>query len=537
MATKYTSKLQSLRSAEQYVDGFSGTSPEIQYIFIGNSIAYSNEASPPQIVESISENTNVDDSIIAGKRVLASDVNLVIPRVNWTADTKYRQFDDRVSIDDSISGVDSQNLKPMYVMTSDNNVYKCLSNNSNSAGQSPDSTVEPTGDYTTSNGVIATADGYIWKYMYQVRSGNKFLNSSHIPVPTRNVNATETDTTFNLDTTGVVEGELTTIVVTDGGTGYRNFSNVTVDAFEDGQTVIGLSSTIIDNTSLTAAGIAAANMSVSGTGIASNALISSVDSTNATITLTEATTANGGDTGNNLTITTRVFIDGDGSDAAANVTLTDGAITKVTVDTIGTGYEKANALIFGTGSGVVTRSVLAPKFGHAHHIGKDLAANSVMVATKIGDIDSTENGVVPLGIDFRQIGLLRNPHKYGESSAANNSTANTVISQVHRVTVSTGSSYQEDEFVYQGASNTVFSTSARVHRVVSSSIIELTDVVGTLLIATDLVGDTSGASRTITSITTPEFEPRSADILYVENITPVTRVDGQAEDIRLVLQF
>ena len=48
---------------------------------------------------------------------------------------------------------------------------------------------------------------------------------------------------------------------------------------------------------------------------------------------------------------------------------------------------------------------------------------------------------------------------------------------------------------------------------------------------------TSGASRTITSITTPEFEPRSADILYVENITPVTRVDGQAEDIRLVLQF
>ena len=160
-----------------------------------------------------------------------------------------------------------------------------------------------------------------------------------------------------------------------------------------------------------------------------------------------------------------------------------------------------------------------------------------MVATKIGDIDSTENGVVPLGIDFRQIGLLRNPHKYGEASAANNSTANTVISQVHRVTVSTGLSYQEDEFVYQGSSNTVFSTSAKVHRVVSSSIIELIDVVGSLSIATDLVGDTSGASRTITSITNPEFEPRSADILYVENITPVTRVDGQAEDIKLVLQF
>jgi len=174
MATKYTSKLQSLKSAEQYVSGFAGDDPEIQYIFIGNSIPYSDEASPPDITESVDENEGVDNSIIAAKRVLASDVNLVIPRVDWTSSTKYRQFDDKVSVDNSISGITSQNLKPMYVMTSDNNVYKCLSNNSNSAGQSPDSTVEPTGDYTTSNGVISTADGYIWKYMYKVRSGNKF---------------------------------------------------------------------------------------------------------------------------------------------------------------------------------------------------------------------------------------------------------------------------------------------------------------------------------------------------------------------------
>ena len=136
MATKYTSKLQSLKSAEQYVSGFAGADPEIQYIFIGNSIPYSDEASPPNITESVDENTNVDNSIIAAKRVLASDVNLVIPKVDWTKNTKYRQFDDKVSIDDSISGVTSQNLKPMYVITTDRNVYKCLSNNSNSGSSS-----------------------------------------------------------------------------------------------------------------------------------------------------------------------------------------------------------------------------------------------------------------------------------------------------------------------------------------------------------------------------------------------------------------
>ena len=137
----------------------------------------------------------------------ASDVNLVIPRVNWETNKKYRQFDPDVSIEDSITGNTSQSLKPLYVFTSTRNVYKCLSNN-----ESSNSTVEPSGDYTTSNGVIETGDGYIWKYMYNIRSGNKFINSTHLPVPTRNNESTETDTAFNLDPS--VRQELTTIIMT-----------------------------------------------------------------------------------------------------------------------------------------------------------------------------------------------------------------------------------------------------------------------------------------------------------------------------------
>ena len=229
MATKYTSKLQSLKSAEQYIEGFSGDSPEIQYIFIGNSIAYSNEASVPSIVESVSQNDLAFDNMIAAKRVRASDVNLVIPRVNWEANKKYRQFDGQISIEDSITGNTSQNLKPMYVMNSAKNVYKCLSNN-----ESALSTEEPTGDYTTSSGIIRKdSDGYIWKYMYNVRAENKFLNATHMPVPTRNNQSSEVDTVFNLSPAGVVNGELTTVIMTNGGSGYRNFSNVKVLSFGD----------------------------------------------------------------------------------------------------------------------------------------------------------------------------------------------------------------------------------------------------------------------------------------------------------------
>ena len=36
---------------------------------------------------------------------------------------------------------------------------------------------------------------------------------------------------------------------------------------------------------------------------------------------------------------------------------------------------------------------------------------------------------------------------------------------------------------------------------------------------------------------TPEFEPYTGDILYAENIQPTQRTEGQAENIRLVINF
>ena len=535
MATKYTSKLQSLKSAEQYIEGFSGDSPEIQYIFIGNSIAYSNEASVPSIVESVSQNDLAFDNMIAAKRVRASDVNLVIPRVNWEANKKYRQFDGQISIEDSITGNTSQNLKPMYVMNSAKNVYKCLSNN-----ESALSTVEPTGDYTTSSGIIRKdSDGYIWKYMYNVRAENKFLNATHMPVPTRNNQSSEVDTVFNLSPAGVVNGELTTVIMTNGGSGYRNFSNVKVLSFGSANTILEVTSSFLSNVgNLAVSGVAAANMSISGTGIADDTVVSSVDNLNNRITISKETTDSGGGDLNSLTISTRVIIDGDGAGALASaLPNSTGAIVSCNVTTIGTNYEKANARIFGTGTNANTRVLLAPKFGHAFNLAKDLVANSAMVTTKIGDIDSTEGGLIPTSITFRQIGLLRNPFKFGESTALTNSTANDVIKQVTTLSLSAGPDYTQGEVAFQGASVTNFTASARVHRVVTASQIELIDVHGSILPGVTLIGNDSGTSRTVTAITNPEFEPHSADMLHVENILPVTRVDGQAEDVRLILQF
>jgi len=540
MATKYTSKLQSLKSAEQYIAGLDGDTPDIQYIFIGKTDAFNDTDTPNDIAESVDVDNRTFRDMIAAKRINAGDVNLVIPRVNWTANMIYRQFDPQQLSSELITSNTSQNLEPMYVMTSDRNVYKCLSNNAGAV-----SITEPTGDYTTTSGVISndvdTGDGYIWKYMYNVRAANKFLNTSYMPVPTRNNDSTETDTVFNLNNDGVVEGELTTIVVVDGGSNYRNFTNVRVEAFETGNTTFTVNSAFLSTnmSNITVDDIASQNMSITGTGIAADTVISSVDDINNKITISKPAASNGGgvDVANNLSITTRVFVDGDGSDALANATVINGVVTKISVDTIGTGYEKCNALVFGTGTGVDSRVIIAPKFGHAFNLGKDLVANSVMATAKLGLIDSTENGLIATGVEFRQVGLFRNPYKYGQNTAVTTSTANDLISQVTTLQLSSGLNYVDGEKVFQGSSSNVNFAQAVVHRTKTATEIEVTGVDGAFRSGVILEGTVSGASRIVTNITTPEFEPDAADILYVENVDPVTRVDGQAEDIRLVLQF
>lgn len=507
----------------------------VLYVSIGNHVPYANESSPDSIVDTIETEKEVWDNIFAAKRVTGNDVELVIPRVNWTANTKYRQYDDTIQISDLVSENTSQNLKPMYVITSDRNVYKCLSNNA-----SANSTVEPSGDYTTSNGNIATADGFIWKYMYNVKPSNRFLNSSWVPAPTSTAALD-----YGVNDTGVVDGELTTIVVTANGSNYRQATNLRFDSFSSGQTTIRLA-----NSSLTL-GIFSidtlanlTNLSISGTGIASGTYISSISNTTGVITLSTATSASGGNA-NNITISTRVYIDGDGTGAVAAATLSNTSsgvsaananVSKITVTTIGTGYSRANAFIYGSGSSANARVIISPKYGHAFNPARELVANSAMLAVRIGEIDSTEGGLISVDTSFRQVALFRSPHKYGLRSPVNTSNANTTIAQTTDLGVVAGLSYTLDEYVYQGSSASNATAYGYINSQ-SSNEVRLTRVTGTFSAGLPLVGATSGVSRTVTTVTNPEFQPYTGDILYVDNAVKTDRADGQAENIKLVIRF
>ena len=117
-------------------------------------------------------------------------------------------------------------------MTTNRNVYICLSNNS-----SANSTVEPSGKNLSANGNIQTADGYLWKYLYNIKPTNKFLSNTWIPVPTSTAK-------LDYDTTSIiaVDGELCHLILTSNGSGYVH-SNIFVTSFTTGCTILTVANT------------------------------------------------------------------------------------------------------------------------------------------------------------------------------------------------------------------------------------------------------------------------------------------------------
>jgi hypothetical protein len=524
--TSATSKKLAYTAAVQFKESFYEPSPTVGYVFIGNHLPYTNENTAPTIIDSIGTEKSTWDNMIAAKKITGNDVEFVIPRISWTTSTNYKQYDDVVPFEQLLTGSTSPSVRPMYVMTSARNVYKCLSNNA-----SANSTVEPTGDYTSSNGNIATSDGYIWKYMFSVQPSNKFLTSQWIPVPT---STRQID--YGVNSIGVVDGELTTIVVTNTGSGYRESIISIPSVFPSSCTILTVSGADINTGNVSAL---SANMSISGVGITPDTYISSVDIPNARITLSTPTTAagGGGTLANQLSLTTRIYVDGDGTSIAATpVVNAAGYVTKVSVSTIGRGYSRANAYVYGTGSSAALRCILDSKYGHAYNPAKELGANNVMVAVKIGEIDSTENGKIPATTTFRQYGIFVDPHKYTDANVVTQANANSVVSLTSNIKVSGVTAYTLDEFVYQGASP---ATATAYGFVVDqdSEWIKLTNVKGSFTLGSTLEGSISGASRSIVSTGTPEFQPYSGDILYTENAVKTTRADGQAENIRLIVRF
>ena len=251
-------------NAQQFVESFSESANTVYYMGLGRPQAYATstrgdsrtenegtDTTPLTPVDSIGDEFYYFDDLLAAKRITSSDVSFAIPRRNWTTGTVYdyyrHDYGNRITgtttTQSANSGATNLFDATFYVLNSNNNVYKCLDNNSNA-----NSTVEPTG---TSTSILTTGDGYKWKYMYSLSASQQvnFLSTDFMAVATDStVSAAATDGAVNIvkiKTAGsggtdgthtgiairgdgssgevsvtVTSGAVTAVTVTTPGTGY-----------------------------------------------------------------------------------------------------------------------------------------------------------------------------------------------------------------------------------------------------------------------------------------------------------------------------
>lgn len=252
------------------------------YLTVGKNTNWSGGTDVPTTPTN-SSNTfyNYWGSIVAFKKVTASDINLVVPRVDWISGNNYIAYHHDLDMFKKTTTDQIHFDYQFYVRNSKDQVFKCLANNITSNTQGAISTVEPEitiGGQLPEDPYIQLSDGYKWKYMYTIPSGLKerFFSKQYMPVLTDSlVDSTAVDgrldvfkikvkgDQYNSNTTAyslpisTVTGNGTGANVTLGVTktltpGGANVTEVNVITAGSGYTYAGISITDPTRTSSTA---------------------------------------------------------------------------------------------------------------------------------------------------------------------------------------------------------------------------------------------------------------------------------------------
>ena len=571
MAALVTNKFR-IHNAKQFIEAFdevsftsgaavtdsSGLLNSNMYLFIGKVTGWSDDASPPSPTDSVA-NTHYENwrDMIAAKKITASDVSHVIPRKNWTNNTNYFAYTDTTAT------LFSQDF---YVMTGDYNVYKCLSNSdSNSTGtEAATSTTKPTG---TGTAIISTADGYKWKFMYQIPASDalKFVTPNYIPVDkVRRSNGYLANTYDSAP--GQVQFDVeTATAAAGGGNGAIEVVHLTTRGLQYlGE--VGNVSAVTNTTTVTITGTSLAaddcivNNDIyftSGDASGEGGTITDYNGTTKVVTFTPAITAPSATDG--YAIGPKVVISGDGQGANVRCTTNStGGINATAIIAGGNNYSNASISIISNASQsnsfnpsptAVLTPIIGPKGGHGSDAVDELGGFYILINSRL---EYSESNNFTTDNDFRKVGLLAQP-KFSNGDFANTS----VVDQATAAVVSSwnGTAFSVDELVTGATSG----ATGRVVDFTGNNTIRMTDIIpsgnsttagyngiygyftNTEVIAANTVGGGgSGASATANgsgAVTGGDLQRFSGDIIYVENRSPISRATDQIEDIKLIIEF
>ena len=455
-------------NAENFKEDIAASGTHV-YLGIGKSDVWSTNTADTTDTIPFVPGDHLDDindawsQMISMKKITASDVSHVVPRYDYADGQSYVAWDSENS--------DIYDTK-FYVLTSDFKVYKCIQ-------KGPSSTsVQPT--HTTAVIPPAGADGYRWKYMYTLTTGDseKFLTKSFMPVKTlaeaptlatTNVDYPQQQSQVSSRALPKAAG-IERIVIENGGTNYDAADVFTITIEGDG----------------TAAAAVDGGVTVSGGAITAIELSNvGTDYTKAKVTITHDNASGGA-----------------------------------------------------VGSGCIARAVIAPAGGHGTDPVSELGAFFVSLNVQL---DNSDDSDLTTGNDFRQITIVKNPYSAGTTLAtasvlkatkalnlaSGQSTSGFVVDQV--IQAASGGSGAKAYLVE------IDSTNGKLYYYQN----EKTGY--TPFAQTDTVQGTlpSGGSATLASshITAAGVVAGSGQVIFLENRDPISRSATQIEDIKCIIEF
>lgn len=551
------------------------------YIFYGKSTRWDSPNaptdSPTQPSNSFSDDISIRQNMLALKKVLKQDTRVAFVQHTWSSGKVFDQYD--VNKDHSLAANrEIYSFQDSNILANYGAVYKCLDNNNGSG-----STERPY--FNPQTAPVTLDDGYKWKYMFTIPAAelSKFQTNQ---APNDNFLPIVEDTTYKGDA-----GTIDRIDITTGGTGYTPYNTIPL---VDNNTPIGIyvkgDGLEIDTSRIKILSVTTNNAIdtfsteqenlVQGGGYSRNATYGNwvpvrfedfglsdseisalidpnrkeaygLAKINAQGTIDSPRDVIVIDGGSGYTANSEVKIVQ--SSTIAYGTVTDGVISSIKITNAGKNHRSATVIpVHAHSSGTDFKGVaqISPINGHGSDAKKELNANAIFINNRVTATPNTAElaaGLQTLDFsrtnDFRQVGLIQGPRGIStvEDSPApfiNDETANAKYSlTVNEIDTSVADNVVADTLIIgnqSGATGRVVDVfTSGGNKVIRYNKTGVSDFrVSENILATGLSGN-----HRISSVTNPEVDVFTGDILFINNSEPISRDEDQSETVNFIITF
>lgn len=385
----------------------------VEDVAVNNYYLFVSNTDETFVTNSKKSRINFLENTLFGKRIDPNEVFFMIRNYPWLINNVYDQYDD---VEDLANKRYYAVVYPDNNQTGDYRVYKCLFNNYGAKSINP-----PNFSVSTPGQIYRMADGYVWKFMFELSEFEfeRYNTLGYIPIPNdltanTSVNSSTSDTSF-----------IDQIFVTNANSN-RGYEKVQGNIFQINSTTneIVINETIVNSLSAIENYYAGYTFYVTNTSNDSktyeiSTYVYNPSTKRATIKLVEGTPTDGILLEvASYTLLPRIEIRGDGTGAIAitNVSNT-GVIESVRVLNNGSGYTSAESFVpdpfaFDPNSietldeRVILRPVLSPANGHGTNLVDELSCRHALVFTNITEFD---NSIISTANEFASIGIVKNP--------------------------------------------------------------------------------------------------------------------------------